>query len=216
MLAPRVKTGRLLTLLLALALAACAIGNKQDYRTIGAQLPYSGRGAVTVLGIDERPYVLAGKKKPDYVGLQRSHVGIPFDVRTGSGRPFATELTDAFGRALATSGFTPRSIAVVPGTTLDSARSALLRDRPRRALLVRIVQWESFSMINTSLDYDLEAIVYDGTGKPLASQHLAGSDKFEGHILGAAKISRDVVPTALPQKIEALLDAPAIRAALQS
>lgn len=207
---------RLAALVLALALGACAIGNKQDFRPIAAQLPYSGKGAVAVLAVDERPYVLAGDKNPDYVGYQRNRVGIPFNVKTASGRPLAAELTDAFVRSLSASGFAAQARAVAPRTGADSARAALLRGAPRRALLVEIVQWESTSFFNTTLEHELHATVYDGAGHALASQTVEGSEHLEGTFLRAPKTARETVPSALAGKIQALLNTPAMRAALQS
>ncbi|MDB5986548.1 MAG: hypothetical protein JWR16_1601 [Nevskia sp.] len=237
-----------LALTLLLALGGCdgfgAIGNKQDYATKQAPLAYKSQGTATVLAFDERPYILSGSHNPDFVGLQLNNYGIPFSVKTKSGRPFAAEMTDAFARSLATGGIAARSIRL-PGDegddhdeneadddkdknkdkddedsdtriTLAQAQAMLLKGRPRRALLVRVKQWESSTYKYTTLEFDLTAIVYDAAGKALASKHIKGSDELGGKILGAARKAREVSAAALPLKIDEILNSPEIRAAFMS
>jgi len=215
---------QLLMLAALLALAGCdgfgAIGNKQDYATKQAPLAYKSQGAASVLAFDERPYILSGSHDPDFVGLQLNNYGIPFSVKTKSGRPFAAELTDAFTRSLASGGIAARSIELPedpnPPITLPQAQAMLLKAHARRALLVRIKQWESSTYKYTTLEFDLTATVYDASGKALASKQIKGSDELGGQILGAARKARKVSADALPLKIDEILNAPEIRAAFTS
>ncbi len=212
-------------LLLLTVLAGCgdgigAIGNKQDFATKQAPLAYKSQGLVLVLAYDERPYILNGDHDPDFVGLQLNNYGIPFSVKTKSGRPFADEMTDAFARSLATGGMGARSIHLPedadPPPTLAQARATLLKEHARRALLVRITEWVSSTYKYTTLEYNLTATVYDADGRALASKQLKGKDELGGQILGAARKARQVSADALPLKIDLLLNAAEIRAAFQS
>lgn len=155
---------RLLVLVLILPLGACAVGNRYDYRGSIHGLPVTGTGSVAVEVADARPYVLDGEKKPDFVGVQRGGFGNPFDVRTASGEPLASEMRDAIVSAMQQQGFT-----VVPP---DAAA-------PRR-LALRILQWRTDVMMRMSVQYDLTLGVYDGQGTLLASSATQGEEILGG------------------------------------
>ena len=144
---------RLLVLVLILPLSACAVGNRYDYRGAIGGLPVSGTGNIAVEVIDARPYVVNGDKEPDFVGVQRGGYGNPFDVRTASGEPLASEMRAAIASAMQHQGFT----VVSPG------------DAAPRKLELRILDWETDVMMRLSVAYDLTLSVFDGQGALLAS-----------------------------------------------
>jgi hypothetical protein len=156
-------------LLVALAmtmftLGGCAIGNRYDYGSAISGLPVSGSGKLAVEVLDARPYVLSGAKKPDFVGLQRGGFGNPFDVRTGSGQPLATEMREAIGTALQKQGF----------DVVGSSEAA-----PRK-LELRIFEWKTDVMMKMKTLYNLQLSVFDGAGALLAQSKASGEDVGSG------------------------------------
>jgi hypothetical protein len=143
-----------------LLLAACAVGNRYDYRGAIAGLPVTGTGTIAVDVIDARPYVENGKKKPDFIGLQRGGFGNPFDVTTTSGHPLAQDMREAIASALQKQGY------VVVGA----------RDVAPRKLELRVQEWKSDVMMRISVAYDLVLSVYDGQGALLAKSAAKGTD----------------------------------------
>ena len=204
-------------LLAALSLlGACAMGNRYDYNDTRVAVGYSGQARrVTVAAWDQRPYVLDGDKDPDFVGLQRNRMGIPFDVVTASKQPLATEMTDAMVRALATAGFGATRVTLPGGRNEAAARDALLASRPARALLLRVDNWESDTLKNPAVFYDLTLSVYDASGHRLAAKTVKGTDDLEGRFFNPMEKAKQIVPDNFRLKIESLLNAPEIAAALK-
>jgi hypothetical protein len=199
-----------------LLLAGCVMGNKYDYDDSRGSLAYSGQGKrVAVAAWDQRPYVLSGNKQPDFVGLQRTDMGIPFNVVTASKQPLATEMTHSLLLSLAGAGFGAMPVALAPHSGEGDAVRALLRDRPARAVLLRVADWESDTLHNPKVIYDLTLNVYDGAGRKLAGKSLKGSDALQGQLFNPMEKAKQIVPDAFKQKIELLLNAPEIAAALK-
>jgi hypothetical protein len=149
---------------LLLTLGGCAVGNRYDYGNAISGLPISGTGKLAVDVVDARPYVVNGDKKPDFVGLQRGGFGNPFDVRTGSGRPLATEMRDAISNALQKQGY-----AVVGAT-----------EAAPRKMELRIFDWKTDVMMKMKTIYDLQLTVFDGRGVQLAQSKAKGEDVGSG------------------------------------
>lgn len=149
---------------LLLALGGCAVGNRYDYGNSISGLPVSGTGKLAVDVVDARPYVLSGDKKPDFVGLQRGGFGNPFDVRTASGRPLATEMRDAISSALTKQGF-----AVVGAS-----------EAAPRKMELRVFDWKTDVMMKMKTVYDLQLTVFDGNGAQLAQSKTKGEDVGTG------------------------------------
>ena len=207
---------RISLVLIALLVAGCEIGNKYDYDDSRGSLAYSGQGKrIAVAAWDQRPYVLSGNKQPDFVGLQRLRMGIPLDVVTASKQPLATEMTHSLVLSLAGAGFGATPVQVTPRNSEGNAVYALLSGKPARALLLRVGDWESDTYNNPKVIYDLTLNVYDGAGRKLASKNLKGSDALKGQLFNPTEKAKQIVPDAFKQKIELLLNAPEIAAALR-
>jgi len=54
---------------------------------------------------DRRPEVVQGKEDPNWVGWQRSGFGIPFDITTSDGKPFAEKVTEVIIKDISSVGF---------------------------------------------------------------------------------------------------------------
>jgi hypothetical protein len=196
----------------ALCLTACG---GMDYADRSAPLSYSGSGNVAVAAWDQRPYVVNDDKSPDFVGLQRNLYGIPFNVKTASGRPLADEMGDSLAASLLSAAYAARPVRLTPQDTASSARAKLLAARPRRALLLRIDQWESDTNRNPTVKYDLTLTAFDALGRTLGASRVRGEQDVEGRLLAPAGLARQTVPALFTQKLDQLLNAPQIAAALK-
>jgi hypothetical protein len=78
-----------------LLFGACHIDNKHAYHRVVANVPVSGADRVSVAAHDQRPYVISGKKTPEFVGLSRGLYNNPWDVTTEDGRSLAEHTTQA-------------------------------------------------------------------------------------------------------------------------
>jgi hypothetical protein len=216
MMLRRISLAPIAALIATLLVAGCEIGNKYDYDDSRGSLAYNGQGKrIAVAAWDQRPYVLSGNKQPDFVGLQRLRMGIPFDVVTASKQPLATEMTHSLVLSLAGAGFGATPVQVTPRNSEGNAVYALLGSKPARAVLLRVGDWESDTYNNPKVIYDLTLNVYDGAGRKLASKNLKGSDALKGQLFNPTEKAKQIVPDAFKQKIELLLNAPEIAAALR-
>jgi hypothetical protein len=198
-----------------LSLCACAVGNKYDYSAAKGSLDYQGHNRVAVSAWDQRSYVLSGHKDPDYVGSQRNGYGIPFNVKTASGQPLATEMGNALVLTLASAGFGATPVRVTPQNTEGEVIHSLLQGQTVRAVLLRVDDWQSDTYHNPTVTYDLTLKVYDRVGHKLASSSLKGSDDLQGRFFDPMGKARQTVPALFQQKIQLLLDAPQVQAALR-
>ena len=84
-----------------------------------------------------------------------------------------------------------------------------------RELLLQVNDWQSDTFHNPTVDYDLVLMVYDRGGRRLASASLKGSDDLKGRAFDPMDLAKQTVPALFQQKIQQLLDAPQIQAALR-
>lgn len=200
--------------LMSLVVTGCAIGNRYAYHTIIADPRLAGTTAVGVATHDQREYVRSGGKDPQFVGLQRGGFGNPFDVRTKDDKPLADGMTTAIVNTLSGKGFRAQSVVLAHSVSPDEARQRLLRAGTDRALLLTVKEWKSDAVMRIGLTYDVTMTVLDRAGKVLAEKRLEGDKE----VLGAAGLPSavgEVVGKAFKAKLEALLDDPAIAAALR-
>lgn len=197
--------------------SGCAFGNKHRYRDADVALQASGATAVVVAVTDQRPYILDGDKRPDFVGLQRGGYGNPFDVTTESGKPLADDMASSICAALTKKG-RPCTPSVSVGADAASARAAALAacksSGSQRLLLITIREWKADTYNDTSLYFDVSAEVLDSTGALLAQNRIQGSEEIEGSLLNPPAAAKENVPLAYRRKIEQLLNTPPMLAAL--
>ncbi len=207
-------TGLQMGLLLAgvMLLGGCA---SYDYDASRAKLGYSGQRRVAVGTWDQREYIVSGDQDPDFVGWQRTNMGIPFKVKTSSKQPLATEMTSSLILSLAGAGFAASPVTLKPEDTEGSAVYTLLQNKPGRALLLRMDEWKSDTLMKPTVYYDLTMYVYDGAGRKLGSKTLKGDEDLEGRIFNPSGKAQKTVPEAFRVKIEQLLNAPEIAKALK-
>lgn len=211
MILGRISNAFVLTALLLLG--GCAVGNTVDYQAAAPTLDVDSDRDVVVAVLDQRPYILDGDKEPDFVGLRRGGFGNPFDVTTRSGVPFADDMAATIVEALIAADVPARSVSVPPSNDIETAVDAAVSAGGERSLVVLIGDWKADAYFGLDLDYILSAQVFDSAGALLASNDINGTND-----LGVVTFESDyskAVAEAYDQRIEELLNAPAILTALE-
>jgi len=196
---------------MAIALVAgCAVGQKIPYN-VGQPNLRPGAAVPLALAVqDERPEIVDGTKRPNFVGVFRGGFGNPFDATTASGESLAADFAETIGRGLGASGYRVLPVATRPAEGLDELTRVCARTAAPRWLLVQLAEWKSDTMMRTALIYDIRAQVMDAQGHVLGKSRLEGRDKLGGDSTNA----KALVPDAHRAILERLLNDPAIVAAL--
>ncbi len=200
---------------LALFLPACIpYGATHEYEEIGLSLAAQGSGRLAVAVLDARPYINPNEKSPKFVGVQRDAIGLPFNVETRSGRPFADDGLLVIARALQARGFDTSSVITSNHDAPDAVRQRL-QASGTRSLMVRIVDWKLDSYDSSKLYFDLDAQVLSASGDVLGRSRVLGANEIKGNGLDPVGFAKLAGPTLFKTKAEELLNDPAIVSALR-
>ena len=194
--------------------AGCALGVKHDLATVKPHLSGKGSGDVALAVHDQRPFILNGNKKPDFIGLQRGGYGNPWDVHTKSGRPLSEDMVSAISNGLADAGLNTKAISASYSESPASVRDRIVAIGDNRALLVTITQWKTDTYVNVKLLYDLRAEVLDAKGIVLAHNEVRGEENLGGNFINPPAHAIRASPEAFGHKLEALVGSPTILDAL--
>jgi hypothetical protein len=183
------RPGVLVGLLLAtLVLGGCAVGQEFSYAD-GHVALLSGRSdtpaAVAVL--DQRPYIVSGDKKENFVGLSRGGYGNPFNVKTRSGAPMAEDMATAVARALEANGQPAKAVVAPVAGGTEGAKSALMKSGAERLMLFTLHEWKTDTLEHTGLWFDVTLDIFDAAGETLASKHITGKEVSGGSIVSAER-----------------------------
>ena len=181
----------------------CAVGNTHTFNYVPTERSEIGKGSVVLLFAvdDQRPYIVKGEEPAAFVGEQRSGYGIPFNVLTSDGRPFAAVVQETVERDLEAAGFTVTAVNDKAGDVKTAAANA----KARRALAVTMREFKSDTYNNINFDYDFEAVVYDASGKELARDRVSGEENIPGSMMNPPKAAKAKVPPAFYAKIHSLI-----------
>jgi hypothetical protein len=196
-------------LFLVVLATGCAVGQKIRYNAIPLDLKASGSYVVAVSALDHRSYVRNGQKDPSYIGTFRGGFGNPWNVTTESGKPFADDITGVLCASLKTKGFAAKGVLLKSSDSVDAAISALKASSARRLLLLKVTEWRSDTMMNTSIYFNLSLSVLDGQGQLLA-ESTAKAEEEDLH----TRRPKEAVPVAFKRKLEDLLNDPKVVAAM--
>jgi hypothetical protein len=179
------------------------MGNTHAFDYVPAERSEIGAGRTVHLYAvdDQRPYVVSGDEPANFVGEQRNGYGMPFNVTTTDGRPFAKIVQETVQRDLEAAGFrvTPSNDKV---SSIAGAAGPVQADR---ALTVVMREFKSDTFNNINFDYDFEVIVYDAAGAELARDRLSGEEELPGSMMNPVKASKKKVPAHFYSKIHALI-----------
>ena len=204
---------KLFALAFAASLAACAAGNKIDYSGRYSAATPVKEGTTITLGVqDLRPAVVSGEKSPDFVGKQRDGWGIPYDVRTASGEPLATEVRGLVASSLSRGGGTLKNVTLAPTAGDAQVMAALAAPGADRQVYVSLREWRSDSLMRTSVHYDVTAQIFDESGKLLAKNQVKAEEVVQ---TSAMYKDGQAIADVFQRAVDTLLRDPSIRASLQ-
>jgi hypothetical protein len=184
----------------------CAFGIKYDFAHVSADISASGRSAIAVATSDRRDYVVSGKKRPNFVGLQRGGYGNPFNVTTKSNSPLADEVTTALVASLSKRGFKAMPISVSAGDDRKAVMEKAAAAKADRILITTLNDWKSDVSWNVALEYDVTVTVYDGSGWKFGEKNIQGRENLSGGARQPVRYARTAVPAAFKEKLEELLN----------
>lgn len=209
------KRQTLVVMALLWIITGCAVGNKYAYHQVTPELKANTGHSVAVAAQDQRSYVQNGEKQPDFVGLQRGGFGNPFNVSTASGKPLAEDMAAAIVRSLKDKGVKTVSVQVNPTDDMNAVITALNNANAQRLILLSLKHWKSDTYNNVGLAYDLVLQVFDAKGNQLAQKQVSGDDNLGGSAWNPPAHARKALPKAYKEKLEQLLNDPAISSALK-
>lgn len=201
------------TIILALTVAGCAVGNTYDLSQGAAPVSQASQ-SLGIAVADMRSYVVSGDKAPTFIGLQRGGFGNPFNVNTSSGRPLAADVSTLLVNSYGSSGVDVKPLASATGPADPAALSAQAAGQgAQRLLLLEMREWKTDVFAQVTVTWDLTARVFDTSGQELANEKTNG---VQG--TGSAGIGEDangqIADAALKRRLGELLSRPAIATAL--
>lgn len=221
-LAPVRRLARLFAIATVIAaLGACANGFPSlriTYQYDTAALAIKATAGTTLgLGVqDRRTYVVSKQKPATFVGASRSesdaYVGTyghkygadtAFDVNTASGRSFADDVTKTIQTALSSKGVKVTAVSLPLGVE-ETQAILLLANSAGKSVLIILNEWRTDTYLDTTLTYDIQAMVIGTGGKIISDKRIAGIDFLGGNAANPVAYSRNVVPIAFRRKLEEL------------
>jgi hypothetical protein len=194
-------------------LSGCAVGNKYDYRSSMIDLPIKSINYKDiVLSVEEsRSYVLDGKKKPNFVGMQRGGFGNPFDVTTVSSKPLTEDMSVAITNALKKSGYEVLNINGSPhiGFLVNTAA----KSGAKRIIILKVNEWKSDIYMSITLHCDIELRVFNAEGEMLAQSDMKFVETIGGGQITGARNS-EVVANEFAKRIGYLFNKKEIRSVM--
>lgn len=191
----------------------CAVGNKYDYHTRTIALPVKSEAhKKVILDVEDlRPYVQSGKKKPDFVGLQRGGFGNPFDVTTASGNSLAMDMKISITRALNDAGY--NVVDINKKLSKESLSDIALENNVARVIILKINEWKSDVYMNITLHCDLLLRIYNDAGNLLVENEMKFDEAIGGAQISASRNS-DTVSSEFGKRIGYLFNKKEVREAL--
>ncbi|MEM9556742.1 MAG: hypothetical protein AAGC60_20955 [Acidobacteriota bacterium] len=184
-------------LLAALVLGGCAVGNTHTFRYTPPEDPLQVETPRIVLFFeidDQRRDIVSGDEPRSWVGEQRSGYGIPYTVKTTSGKDFADVARDAMARDLEAVGFTVESADRQPPTGAARRADALTDDGADVALHVVMRKFNSNTYTNIDVEWDFELTVYDASGEQAFEDRVQGKQTLTGSFWNPVKAAKERVP----------------------
>jgi hypothetical protein len=195
-------------------MSGCAVGNRYSYRDVVAVVPAATGKSVAVATHDQRQYVVAGDKQPNFVGIQRGGFGNPFNVSNSHNEPLSTSYSTAVCNSLKAAGASCLVVETDHNEPSSSVARKVSGADQERALMFTLREWKTDALMSTALLYDVTLEVLSQDGRVLASKVMRGKDDLDGSFWNGPRHARKATPVAFKSKIEAMLSSPDIQAAI--
>ena len=180
-----------------------------NYRYLYPQISYVGNKKISVIVRDQRPYVLSKEKAGSYVGWWRER-GIArayaYDIGTLSQKPLSDDLTFCISEALIDAGF----------SIIRYHSQIQISHEVDRIIYVNINEWITDTYSATGLNYDLDIKIFDRRNVLLGEKNIKGEDNLGGSGGMRERFIYELVPAAMENTLNKMLNSPEIQAALKN
>jgi hypothetical protein len=194
-------------------LQGCAVGVTHQYDNGYLDIKAFPKSTLGIAVQDRRLYVVSKNKPETFVGLSRGGFGNTFDVNTTSGNPLADDFTKTIQMALRTKGVNASAVRLSPEMSEAEVIKRLVTAGDKSVLII-LNEWKSDTYMTTALEYNVQAMVIDSSGRVVARKSIVGKDNLGGSAINPPEHSRNAVPTAFRRKLEELFASPEIAGAI--
>lgn len=166
---------RVLVLFIALMVSGCAFGHKISYEG-RSNFNIQQQGQKIIVAVhDMRPYVQNNDKSPDYAGYQKSIAGIPYNVKTSTGKPLADDFGELIVNTMLFRKITASQQIVPYSWSFDEFKQNVLgKEKDCKVYYIKMAQWETETHFRSALDYDLKLTIFDEQANELSNNQEKG------------------------------------------
>jgi hypothetical protein len=201
--------------------SGCAVNRTLQFNNLTVSPGYRSSQNITVAFQDKREDVLSGKRKQTYCGQFLSTAQIGYNVNTESGKTLAQDFAQSIKNSLEPAGMKASVMDIAINDDSSVWMKNFTSSNTNRLLMVTIKRWEAISTplfvdIKYEVFYDLSVKVYNKEGALLATAgrrdvHM----QKEGQLSATVKKLQSIANEIFIREMNALLNEPAIKAALQ-
>jgi hypothetical protein len=184
-----------------------AIGRKHQYNDIELNLNFKGSGTIAIAVHDQRDWLVTKHKYTNFAGVTRSGVGIPYDIATLSGLPFADDIANNISDAFKNNGFQTTTIKATHTETPETVLENLKRVAASKLLLVSLNQWYCDVYNKTWMYYNVTAHLMNSNGEIIGNYTIENKEAIGESFWNPVRYARKAVPIFFKKKMEELLNA---------
>lgn len=144
------------------------------------RVPTHGTGTIAVSVVDNRPYVLSGRKTNRFEGITHELYGIPWNRGNFEKKPFAQFLGSRISEGFKKAGYSTIHIASPQGASIDAIAQAVRSSGTDRGFVVRLNEWYydfgGFVVMSCEFFYDFDVLIFEANGRLIANRHFAGKE----------------------------------------
>lgn len=194
-------------------LSSCGSNRQIEYNHVEANLPEVTK-TLTIASWDQRPQILDGRFKPDFVGYLRSSAGIPYAMGTESDQTLMEDISESISLSFKNQNSLTKVVTTSPSDSKESILTKLKEEGGDRLVLLTCDLYHTDGYGKMFLEYDVTLEIFNTQAKLLASKEMEGKRHVGGSVWYGGKF-KQYIPEGLKTLLEELFNDPIIVAALQ-
>ena len=159
-------------LLIPIIMSGCA-SLKVQYDGRNPDLPAFSEN-ITIATCDQREQILDGSRKTDFVGYQRTGVGIAYPIGTLSGNPVSDDISSTISTALEGKGCSTSIITTLPTENENEIIDNFKKHDSGKLFLMKCLEHKIDGYGFPILHFDLQVKIYSSEGKQLTEKNYQG------------------------------------------
>jgi hypothetical protein len=136
--------------------------------------------AISAGVVDNRPYVVSGRKSDRYEGIMHGIYGIPANLNNIEKKPFSSYLGDRIVAGFEKAGYKVNALTLPKGINEEDVMRRAAATNPERAFILRLndwrIDWGGFIVPSWQFFYDVEIQVIDKSRGVLTRRNFTGLD----------------------------------------